>query len=112
MVRTQYPLPGSVAERSESSNLMIAGGNHTATNRWIQNRPHLDDFEDGCGMRAVIFRVVQGLGLGMGYLLVGLMALPRIGVSPAFLRLAKSRPLGGCSLAQRCGARLAWESPG
>ena len=39
----------------------------------------------GRGMRAVSFRAVQGLGLGMSYLSAGLMPLPHIGVSPAFL---------------------------
>jgi len=36
-------------------------------------------------MRAVSFRLVQGLGLGMGDLSAGLMALQQISVSPAFL---------------------------
>ena len=35
-------------------------------------------------MRAECFRLVQGLGIGMGCLLVGLMALPQIRLSPAF----------------------------
>ena len=34
--RTQASLPEGAAERSESKIPMLAGGKHTATNRWIR----------------------------------------------------------------------------